>query len=225
MVMTDREFKKQLKKLGIVFALMLVLMASLSVYTLGSTKADLSIYKQTENGDDIKVLGMKEDELKQYLSLFGNLVVGEEQNEKLKLLNMATNFIDTMCSSYEVQTNENGQRCYDAKIVHQIIKETKGEFIKTGLNIENYYTYDKESNLYIQTQALDKIPYCLQIDNITKNGDKTEITYQIANMTDTQRAEYMTGKQTQIQTQTVKITILNNVDYEYSKYFVSNIEN
>lgn len=223
--MTDRELKKQLKKLGIVFGLMLILMAALSVYTLGSTKADLSIYKQAEEGDTIKVLGMNEEELKQYLSLFGNLVMEEKSNEKVKLFNMATNFIDTMCPSYEVQTNENGQRCYDAKLVHQIIKETKGEFIKIGLNIENYYTYDKERNVYIQTQTLNKIPYCLRIDNLTKSGEKTEITYQIAYMTDAQRAEYMTGKETDVQTQTIKIILLNNAEYEYSKYFLSNIEN
>ena len=220
--MTDRELKKHLKKLAIVFIFILLLMIALSIYTLGSTKADLSIYDQSKYADSAKVLGINEDELKQYLSIFGNLVV--ENNENLKNLNMATNFINTMCSSYEVETNKNGFYYYDAKVVNQIIKEIKGEYIKTSLDAGENYTYDKESDTYEQNKAPDKIPYCIQIENIVKNGDKIEITYQLAQMTSTQMAEYMTGKQTDIEIHTIKATLLTNTDYEYSKYFVSEIE-
>ena len=78
--------------------------------------------------------------------------------------------------------------------------------------------------MYEKSEELDKIPYCIRIDDVVKNGDKIEITYQLANMTNRQLAEYMIEKETIIETHTIKVTILNNTDYEYSKYFVSNIE-
>ncbi len=223
--MTDKELKKQLKKLAIAFLLIMVLLIVLSVYTLGSTKAELSIYQKSEKADIIRILGLNEDELKQYLSIVGNLAINSPESEEIKMLDMATNYIDTMCSAYETQTNENGRKYYDASIVEQVIKEINGKFIKTSTPLEDRYTYSKEENSYIQNKATDKTPYCLQIDNITQNADTIEVTYQLANMTDVQMAEYKTGKEVNLEIYTVKATLLKNTDYEYCKYFLSHLEN
>ena len=42
--MTDRELKKNLKKLGIVLSVLLVLVGGLAIFTLKNEKAELSIY-------------------------------------------------------------------------------------------------------------------------------------------------------------------------------------
>lgn len=222
--MTDREFKKHLKKLGIALVLMLTLIVILSVYTLGSTKADLSIYDKSEYADSVKVLGLNEEEMKQYLSIFGNLMNTENSDENLQMLNMATNFIDTMCSAYEAETNENGLKIYDADIVHEVIKEMKGEYIKEGLDVGKVYTYNKERNTYTKNETTEKVPYCMQIESIAKNGDKIEITYQLAMLTNEQIADYKLEKELDVEKCDIKVSILNNTDYEYAKYFVSNIE-
>lgn len=222
--MTDRELKKHLKKLGIALGCMLVLIAILSVYTLGSTKADLSIYDKSEYADSVKVLGLNEEEIKQYLSIFGNLMQTENSNEDLQMLNMATHFMDMMCSDYEVKTNENGLKVYDADVVKEVIKEMKGECVKEGIDLGKIYTYNKEENTYTKNEISEKNPYCLQIENITKDVDKVEITYQLAMLTDEQMADYKLGKEIEVEKKTIKVTILNNTEYEYAKYFVSSIE-
>lgn len=222
--MTDRELKKQLKKLAIAFLGMMLLLIALSVYTLGSTKAELSLYTQSEKADYIKILGLNEDELKQYLSVVSNLGIDSQKNEGIKMLDMATNFIDTMCSAYEAQTNENGQRYYDASIIDQVIKEINGKFIKTRNSLEDRYIYSKEENSYIQNKVSDKTPYCLQIEEIVPEGDNMKVTYQLAYMTDSQMAEYRTGKEVDLEIYTIEATLLKNTDYEYSKYFLSDLE-
>ncbi len=221
--MTDKDLKKHLRKLAIAFLLIILLVIVLSVYTLGSTKANLSIYDQSEYSDNVKVLGMNEEELKQYLSIIGNLIREDQPNENVKKLDLATNFIDTMCSAYEVEINESGQKCYDVKVVNQVLKELNAGIVRVEASLESGYSYDVEKNVYSKTKTSEITPYCLKIDAITKKEEKMEIAYQLAFMTDTQMAEYSTGKEIDLKIHQVKVVILKNDNYEFSKYFLYEI--
>lgn len=221
--MTDRELKKRLKKLGIAFLLAFVVIIMLLIYILGSTKAKLSIYTSSEVTNNLQALGIEDEEFKQYLSVVGNLV-DENYSQSQRILNTTIYFINNMCSSYEVQTNENGLKIYDAEVVNEIAKEINGAYVKEGFETGESYTYHKEQNIYEQNKELDKNPYCIEIKEIAKNGDKIEVTYELAIMTSEQMAEYMTGKELEFETHTVKAIIMNNTNYKYSKYFVSSIE-
>lgn len=222
--MTDRELKKSLKKLGIILCLIVVLVILLLIYTLGNRKADLSIYANAEYRDNLQVLGMDEKEFKEYLSLFGYLVDSQCKDENQRVLNMATNFMENMCSSYEPQTNEQGMLIYDADTIHQIIKEIEGTYLKTSLKVEEGYTYLPENNTYVQNQAMDRMTNCTQIKEIQKKGDEIEVTYEWMILTKEQMAEFKTGQKSDFETHTIQAIILNNPEYEYSKYFVSKIE-
>lgn len=93
-----------------------------------------------------------------------------------------------------------------------------------NMELGESYTYQKETNSYIQNQA-KKNPYCMQINEISKNGEQIEVTYELAFMTPEQLTEYMIGKDIPLETKKVKASIMNNTDYQYAKYFVSKIEN
>lgn len=221
--MTDRELKKSLKKLGIILILMFVIIIILSVYTLGSTKATLSIYDNSGYENSVQTFGINEDEFKQYLSMVGNLI-SDGANENLKTMNMATYFVDNMCASYEVEKNENGLKYYDADVINKVAEEVQGVYIKESLDAGSSYTYNKEQNIYVQNSESGKIPYCINIENISKNGEKIEVTYKLAMMTSDQMAKYLTGQDVDFGTYTVKAVVMINENYEYSKYFVSSIE-
>ena len=221
--MTDRELKKSLKKLGIMLVLMFVIIIILSVYTLGTTKAKLSIYDSSEYENSVQTFGINEEEFKQYLSMFGNLI-SDGSNENLKTINMATYFVDNMCSSYEVEKNESGLKYYDADVVNKVAEEVQGVYIKESLDTGSNYTYNKDQNIYVQNIETDKIPYCINIENISKNGEKIEVTYKLALMTSEQMAKYLTSQDVDFGIYTVKAVVMINENYEYSKYFVSSIE-
>ncbi len=220
--MTDRELKKNLKKLGIVLSVLLILVGGLAVYTLRDKKAELSIYTNAEYTENLQALGMNEKELKEYLSVFGNLI-DEKDNEKEKTMNMVVHFLENM-SSYEVQVDENSWKIYDAELVDKIAQEVAGDFVKEEINQSQIYEFRKAENQYVQKQNLEKIPYCVEIKEVSKKEDKIEVVYMLAMMTKEQMADYLTGQKSDLQTDTVKLELMKNQEYEYSKYFVSSIE-
>lgn len=219
--MTDRELKKQLKKIGIIILLITLLIIILSVYTLGMSKAELSICNSQEYGNNLQVLGIDEQEFKQYLAIFGNLI-DDNNNENEKIVNTATNLIEKMFTTYEVKINEQGLKTYDANMINQIAKEIRGVYVK-DFEGENVYTYNEEDKKYIKNEIQDKIPYCIEIDEIVQNSEQIEVTYKLAIMTAEQMAEYMLNHQVNTDIKTIKASIMCNTDYQYSKYFVSDI--
>ena len=219
--MTDRELKKHLRKLGITLILALILISVLSLYTLSSAKAKLSIYdNNSEEVNKLQALGINEEEFKTYLAIFGNLVI-EDVNENEKVLNMASNFINEIYPMSEEENAESDLKCYDVNIVNKICKELKGQTIKENSNFENY-VYDEEKNSYIQNKNTNKILVCNQIDDIIKDNEKIEVTYELEVINSQEQLENEESKDAK--KYKVRAVILNNSDYEYSKYFVSNIE-
>lgn len=222
--MTDKELKKRLKKLAIALILVVICMIILLGYTLGSQKAELSLYTNSGYVDNLQSLGLKEEEFKQYLALFGYLA-DSEYSEKEKMLNMATNFMEVMCPSYEPQTDANGLKSYDADGIKEIVKEVKGMSGKEDLEEGQYYIYEKESNQFKQKQPMDCLMDCQEIKEITKNGEEIEVIYTFYAMTKEQMAEFRTGQsQEEYTIHTAKAVIVPNAEYEYSKYFVREIK-
>lgn len=220
--MTDRELKKNLKKLGIALTLILVLIGGLVIYTLKDKKAELSIYTNAEYTDNLQALGINEKEFKEYLSIFGNLV-DSQYSQKEKTMNMAVHFLETM-SSYEIEVDENGWKIYESEFVDKVTQEVAGSFIKEEINQSPIYEFRKDENQYVQKQDLDKIPYCVEIKEVSKKEDKIEVVYMLAMMTKEQMADYLTGQKSDLQADTIKLELMKNQEYEYSKYFVSSIE-
>lgn len=220
-IMTNIQLKKALKKLGMAVVLIIFVMIGLSVYTLGSTKAELSIYENAEYEKNLQALGIEEEEFKEYLSLAGYLSQNDGYEE---CLNMATSFMDTLCSSYEPEMAEDGTKSYDFNIINDILKEIIGDYIKGDGKENEYYKFDKEANLYVKNKELEEIPYCLEIKEISKNDNTIEVTYDLAFMTPKERTEYIANQNIDVDKHTMKAIIMCNTDYTYSKYFISQIE-
>lgn len=218
--MTDRELKKFIKKLGIACIISFVAIIILSVYTLGSTKAKLSIYENNEYSDNLELLGINEEEFKQYLAVFGNLLL-EDNDENIKNLDLVTEFIDCMYPTYEGEVSE---KTYDSAIVTEVAKEIRGTVIDKKVGFGESYTYNQENNVYTKHKKTDRILHCIHIEEISKKDEKIEVIYKLAEMTSKQMSEYLVGKETDFEEYKVKATVMINSEYQYSKYFVSNIE-
>ena len=149
--------------------------------------------------------------------------MAENYGEKERTMNMAVHFLENM-SSYEVQTDENGWKTYEAEVIDKIAQEVVGDFIKEEVNASEIYEFRKAENEYVQKQDLEKIPYCVEMKEVSKKEDKIEVVYELVMMTKEQMAEYLTGQKKDLQTQTVKLELMNHKEYEYSKYFVSHME-
>ncbi len=221
--MTDKELKKQFKKFGIILGIILLFIIVLAIYTLGGKKAELSVYTNAEYSDNLQTLGIDENEFKEYLSVFGNLM-DSQYNENQRKLNMATNFMENLYSSNELSVSEKEKKSYDANHINNIIKEVQGTYIKTSIEDNEFYEYHPEDNTYLQKQERNRISHCTEIHNIEKKRDQIEVTYSIHIMNKEQLAEYITGQATNFETHKIKAVIMVNTDYEYSKYFVSTIE-
>ncbi len=219
--MTDIQLKKHFKKLVIVLILATILMLVLAMYVLGNTKAKLSIYTSAESENKLQALGINEEEFKQYLSIASYMV---EDASSEKMLKMASDFIDTLCSAYEAEVTEDGTKSYEKEIVNQVLKEMTGNYIKEDIDKSEYYIYNGQANVYTKMKDFEEKPYCVEIEDISKSDNKIEVCYKLAIFNQEQMAEYATTQEVLTETKKVKAVIICNTDYQYSKYFVSQIE-
>ncbi len=67
-------------------------------------------------------------------------------------------------------------------------------------------------------------PCCVEIEDISKSDNKIEVCYKLAIFNQEQMAEYATTQEVLTETKKVKAIIICNTDYQYSKYFVNQIE-
>lgn len=219
--MTDIQLKKRLKKLSVLLVFVILAIVLLSVYTLGFGKAELSLYTSAESQDKLQALGIGEDEFKQYLSIAGYRI---QTNSDEKMLNMATDFIDTLCSAYEAEVSEDGTKSYDMDVIKEVSKEMTGTNFKGTIPENEFYQYHAETNMCTSMKEPSEKPFCVNIKDVSKNDDKIEVTYELAVVTPEQMVEYSTNGKLDLDTQTVKAVIICNSDYEYSKYFISSVE-
>ncbi len=219
--MTDIQLKKRFKKLVFVLIFAIVAMLALAMYVLANTKAELSIYTSAQSENKLQALGINEEEFKQYLSIAGYML---EEGSNEKMLKMGSDFIDTLCSAYEAEMAENGTKSYDRERINQVLKELCGDYIKQEIEKCEYYAYDGQANAYTKIKEFEEKPQCVQIEEISKNGNKVEVRYKLARLNPEQMAEYVTNQDVQLETKEVNAVIICNTDYQYSKYFISQIE-
>lgn len=221
--MTDKELKKSLKKLIKIFILMIFIIILLNAYIFSSKKATLSIYENTEYANSVEIFGIDKEELEKYLSIFGVALENDEKNDNVIALNLATKFIDDMLVDFDDE-NDTQDNVYDADLVNQIAKEIKGIYLSKKTDIGKNYVYNFNEKQYVKNISFDKIPYCIEIEDVVKNEEKIDITYKLANLTSEQLAKYKIEKNIEFEFERIKVSILKNEEYEYSKYYLYSIE-
>ena len=207
--MTDIELKNAVKKLGIISCLVLILLIGVSIFTLGNTKASLSIYDNLADGMSPQKYGIDEKELKQYLSVFANFALEESEQQQA--------LAATICFEDEMSIPEENK--YKVEILKKILNE-----MKSTISIENQssekYIYNKEDNSFsLQDNARMEFPTCLEIKEISKVEDDIEVVFEVAKLGDV-----ASGSQENIEKITLKARIGINDEYEFVKYYLSSIE-
>lgn len=193
---------------------------------LSNTDKELDMTKVNEIALESK--GIDKDEFNNYLSIFGLLVnkypaLDKEENEKTTMIDAAVEFLNTSFM-YEPKMNENQVETYEADKVNKIIKEMKGEYINKNLDVSVVYTYDANTNTYVPQEMEPTNCLLLETLDINKKDEKIETTFKVAFPGNGEYATYLEKEPIEIETFTIKAIVLENEEYEYSKYYVSNIE-
>jgi hypothetical protein len=220
--MTDKQLKNNLKKLRNIIIIIIIFIIFFVAKIFYSKKTELSICANV-NDYNLESFGINQDEFEKYLSIFGNLI-DEKYNEKQRKLNMAINFIENMYSSYEVIIDDNGLKIYNSDIVNKIISDVTGSYIEENFADGQNYLYNKEEKYYKQNMPINRIPHFIKIDNISKENDKINVIYTVGFFTNEEFASYMIGEGIKFEKYKVQAIIMENKDYEYSKYFVNDIK-
>lgn len=203
--MTDKELKKNIKKIGIISLSIIIIIIVLTIYILGFHKAELSVCNADEYENDLRMLGIDETEFKEYLSIFANYVDFEESNNVTNL-DTVTGFIDKMTA---VNQEEFDSKSYDASVIDKVAEELNGSYIEKDIDANEKYSYDLQNNLLIKNVEENQFPSCKEIKEVVQNGEKIEVEYIVEK----------DGKDKKI-----KAVIMKNNNYEYSKYFLVSIK-
>jgi len=221
--MKEETLKKSLLMIGIVAVLILLLTIYICINIFSSEKASLSIYPDVEPGSTFEGLGIKEDEFKDYLSVF-SLLVNEDYSEKneeilndIRFLDTAVSFLKNL-SSYEEVLNNEGLDVYSSEDIHILAKEIRGMYVNNALKTGERYIYNDSEKTYTKNGTENKIARCTDIDEIEKNSDVISVKYRCV------FAEDEDSNSDKKNVYNVEITILENSNYQYSKYFVHSIK-
>ncbi len=227
--MSEEEFKKALKKTGIISCIFIVIMILLVYTVFHKSKIELTM-NDMQDGIIVESIGIKEDLLKQYLSVFGLLVNDAYEQEKdvkeienTRALDMAISYMNTMYDYIETKNNATMEE-YDATEIHDIIQEVQGTYIEKNI-ISHKYAYNEIDNAYTIVDGEQFINgCCTNIQDIQKKDDKITITYDCIFPNENELRQYTAGETISIETYTIKVILVENNEYDYSKYFVNHIE-
>lgn len=161
-----------------------------------------------------------DDELKQYLQV-GALMVQEESINNAKHLETSIGFLNQIFWYEPISTNE-GYVCYEEQIIKSVARELLGvSIIETSEKI----IYDSEYKGYRYSEAGEFLNgKCMDIININKQDETYEIEYTCTFPGESGFYELAEGNPINLNTYKIKATLQKNENYEYSKYYLKNIE-
>lgn len=237
--MNNEEFKLGIKTTITITLIIIGIIIGVLIYVFSSRNTEADIYAEILSNTtkdlnstsvseiSLETKGIDKEEFESYLKLFGHLVkeypeLVEKEEKHTLMLDAAVELLNTMYTYEENNVNEN--LVLEADKINKIVREMNGEYINKKLNVKNRYKYDEEKNEYI-VQAND-FNECLLIEtlNIVKEDEKIEAEFKVAFPDEKSFSDYTNNLPVEMQTYTVKAVILENSEYEYSKYYVSNID-
>ena len=161
-----------------------------------------------------------DDELKQYLQVFA-LMVQEETANKAKQVETCIGFLNQIFWYESINTHE-GYACYEEQIIKNVAREMLGvSMLETSEEI----IYDSEYKGYRYALAEEFLKgKCMDIININKQDETYEIEYTCTFPGESGLYELAEGNPINLNTYKIKATLQKNEKYEYSKYYLKNVE-
>lgn len=236
--MNNDEFKAGMKITIVATLIVIGIIIGFLIFVFSAKKTETDIYSEilsntSKNANDIDVSeisletkGIDKTEFESYLKLFGYLVrqypeLTEKEEKNTLMIDAAVRLLNTV---YTYEYSEDGVTVFEADKINQIVKEMNGEYVSKNLEVENRYKYDEEKNVYIpQIQEFSDCLY-LETASIKKDDDKIQAEFKVAFPNETEMSNYTNKLPVELETYTVKAVVLENLEYEYSKYYVSSIE-
>lgn len=236
--MNNDQFKFGIKLTITICILVFIIIIGLFIYIFHSNKATPDIYSEilSNTSKDANLIdiseisleskGINKEEFENYLSLFGRQVreyytLEDKEEKNTLMLDSAVSFLTTLYMNEHV---EDGILTYEADKINKIVTEMNGIYINKKLDVTEIYKYDEEKNVYIPQQLESPGYLYIETVDINKIEDRIEAEFKVAFPEETDALKYNNNEQVKIETYTVKAVILENEEYEYSKYYVSSLE-
>lgn len=236
--MDNDEFKLGMKLTITITLIIIGIIIGFGVFIFSARNTETDIYSEIlsntskdVNSIDVSEIsletkGIDKKEFESYLKLFGYLVreypeLVEKEEKNTLMIDAAVNLLNTV---YTYEYTVDGETAFEADKINKIVREMNGQYINKNLEVKTRYKYDEEKNIYIpQEQETTECLY-LETISIVKEDDKIETEFKVSFPNEETLSNYTNKLPVEIETYTVKAVVLENSEYEYSKYYVSDIK-
>ena len=217
--MNDEQFGLGLKISIIIMCIILIAVGVLVTIVLKNAETSSSILEDVSD-TTFEAQLENDDEFKQYLQVFA-LSIQEERPTSAKYLETVIGFLNQIYW-YEPISTEDGFVCYEEKIVKSVARELLGiSNIETSEDI----ILDSKYNAYRYAIGGEFLSAkCMDILKVNMKDDIYEIEYNCTFPTESELYELSEKNSVNLETYKVKAIIQKNEKYEYSKYYLKNIE-
>ena len=217
--MNDEQFGLGLKISIIITSIILIAVIVLVVNVLKNADTKASILDEiTESNYEAQL--ENDDEFKQYLQVFA-LLVQEEKNNKANKLETIIGFLNQIYW-YEPIKTDDGHVCYEKDIVKSVAVELLG---MSTFETSEEIIFDNDYEAYRYAEATEFLSAkCMDIVKVNKKDDIYDIEYNCTFPGESGWYELSEGNNISLQTYKIKAIIQKNENYEYSKYYLKDIE-
>lgn len=161
-----------------------------------------------------------DEEFKQYLQVMA-LMVQDEAPTKAKHIATTIGFLNQIFW-YETLGLEDGYVCYDQETVKKVAIELLGTSI---LETSEEIIFDEKYQAYRYAEGGEFIvAECMDILNVSKKDNIYEVEYICTFPGESGAYELSEGNEISLATYKIKAILQKNEKYEYSKYYLKNIE-
>lgn len=217
--MNDEQFGFGLKITIIITCIIVVAGIVLAINVLKEKENRASVLEEV-SGTTGEAQVENDDELRQYLEVFA-LLIQEENPVSEKQLETTIGFLNQIFWYEPVQTEE-GYVCYDEQTVKNVARELLGiANLETG---EEIILDDKYNSYRYANSSEFLVGKCMEIINVNKKDNNYEIEYTCTFPGENGLYELSEGNEISLTTYKIKAELQKNESYEYSKYYLKNIE-
>lgn len=217
--MNNEQFSLGMKISIIITCIVLAAGIILLVNVLRTKNTSNSVLEEVSK-TNVEAQFKNNEELKQYLQVFA-LMVQEEKATEAKHLETSIGFLNQIFWYEPINTKE-GYACYEEEIIKNVAREMLGVFV---LETSEEIIYDSEYKGYRYALAGEFLNgKCMDISNVNKQDEIYEIEYTCTFPGESGLYELSEGKSINLTTYTIKAILQKNENYEYSKYYLKNIE-
>lgn len=218
--MNDKQFGIGLKISIIITCIILIMEIALVVIVLKNNNNSSSILEDVE-GATSEVQIENDEEFKQYLEIFG-LMVQEETPLSSPEIETIIGFLSQISLYEPIQIAENQFWGFEEEIVKKVAVELLG---KSEIPTGDDFVFDENAKAYRTSDGREFIfGKCMKVDKVDIDGNIYTVEYTCTFPNDGEIFEYTEGNKVSLNTYKIKAVIQKNETYEYSKYYLKNIE-